>query len=122
MIGPHSNVKRFLGGFAKEIDPREPLFKKTGRRGINNLWSGYEFGGRAKFLASAGLLGSGGYYIETQPRKSMVQAQQQYQDIQSLPGTQGDMQGYEAYPAISVPGLEATGDLVFALHKTRHGV
>jgi hypothetical protein len=115
-----SKVKRFLKGLAKELDPRDPFIKWSGRRTIDNLWTGYEFGGQAKILGTAAILGYGSYRIYQAPLDALEQ-EAIAQDIQSLPGTRGDMTGYMAYGGSVGGGLETSGDLVFALHKLRHG-
>jgi len=111
-------VRRFLKGVAKELDPREPFIKHTGERNINNLWTGYEFGGKAKLMAPFALIGYAQYNAMNTPLYALGE-QAKAQDVESLPGTRGDMQGYQAFP--QYPDLGTSGDLVFALHKLRHG-
>lgn len=103
----------------KEFNLKEPFVKKTGTRDINNLFSGYEFGGKAKTTAAIAGVG----YVtlgvpSSQYNEDNLIANAQEMDVESLPGTRGDMTGYQATPGV---GMEANGDLVFALHKLRHG-
>ena len=112
-------TKRFLKGLAKEMNPKDPWFIKTGDRNINNLWTGHEFGGRSKFAAGVGALGYGGYKIGTADSREL-QANAAFQDIQSLPGTRADMMGYYGNAGDEANQLQPTGDLVFALNRLRH--
>ncbi len=105
----------------------EPIFKKTGDRNINNLWTGYEYGAKGKAIVGIGLLGGGSILVPTAParaaaaeRRESVAWQSENQDIESMISTRGDMQGYKAHGGID-PMLQSSGDLVFAMHKTRHG-
>jgi hypothetical protein len=117
-------VRRFLKGLKKEMDWNDTWFRYTGRRSIDNLWTGYEAGGKTKAVAGGaaaiGLLSYGGYQIYQTPLNILGEMAKE-QDVESLPGTRGDMQGYTAYSGNVGPGIEVSGDLVFALHKLRHG-
>jgi hypothetical protein len=115
-----SRVRHFLSGLKRELNLKEPFFKYTGQRGIDNLWTGYEAGGPTKAVIALGTVSYGGYQAWNLPYQAMG-AQAELQDVESLPGTRGDQTGYLAYGGQVGPGLQVTGDLVFALHKLRHG-
>lgn len=112
----------------RHLDPHEGIFRESAEgRNINNLWSGYELGGTGNLLVGGSILG-GGSLIAANPRgyqnfynRSNILAESEAMDIESMPGTRGDLQGYQS--TLGVPAsnyLQSSGDLVFALHKTRH--
>lgn len=95
-------------------------------RSVNNLWTGKGLGSKGKKAAFTAIGGYFGYEAMVgagTETKATVQAQFEEGDIQSLPGTQGDGLGYTAYPSanLDMQGLAPSGDLVFALHRLRHG-
>lgn len=110
------------------FDPKGPVFEKADSRDINNLYTGYKLGGKGRIGASVGMLGTGSVMVGFGPElrnkkmnQAIVDQQSQEQDIQSLPSTRGDMRGYMAQGGMgSTPDLTTSGDLVFAMHKTRH--
>lgn len=118
----------FKNHMKENYNPRDPFFVKDTEEGrnINNLWSGYKLGGKGKLLVTGSLLG-GGSIIASNPQnyqdsynlKYGVEAQSEMQDVESLISTRGDGQGYVAQHA-DTPDLSSSGDLVFAMHKTRH--
>lgn len=115
----------FAGYMKKNFNLKEPIFQKSEHRDINNLWTGYEMGGKGRAIATVGLLGVGGavaYNPKSYQNWSNNRANTRYaseeQDIESLPSTRGDGMGYQAYGG---PSLQPSGDLVFALHRLRHG-
>ncbi len=101
----------------KNYNLKEPLFKKDPQGpNMNNLWTGYGYGGKGRALATIGLLGGGTIMAS---KNISVPAESEMQDVESLPSTRGDYQGYEAQLSEN-SGLAPSGDLVFAMHKTRH--
>lgn len=120
-------VKNF---FKDNLDPRDPIFKLDEKAGknINNLYTGYKLGGKGNLLVGGSMLG-GGTLIVSNPklaqdhynRGNIVEAESQEQDIESMQSTRGDMAGYRAaIGAEALANLQTSGDLVFAMHKTRH--
>jgi hypothetical protein len=119
------------GEFMKEnFNPKDPFFKKDTREGrsINNLWTGYKLGGPANLMVAGSVLG-GGAIIASNPRNiqnaydvnNSTKAESEMNDIESLQSTRGDGQGYQAsIGAKALANLSTSGDLVFAMHKTRH--
>jgi hypothetical protein len=132
----HTNVKENAKQIGKDIgshikknyNPNDPLFTKDTVEGhsLNNLWSGYKLGGKGK-LAVTGSLLAGGSIMVANPRgvqaaynnRQNVQYESEAQDVESLQSTRADGLGYQAQVGTN-PGLNASGDLVFAMHKTRH--
>ncbi len=101
----------------KNYNLKEPLFKKDPQgRNMNNLWTGYGYGGKGRALATIGLLGGGSIMAS---RDTNTPMESDMLDVESLPSTRGDYQGYEAQVGAN-SGLTPSGDLVFAMHKTRH--
>lgn len=95
-------------------------------RTINNLWTGKGLGSKGKKAAFTAIGGYFGYQAMAgagSESNAIAKAQFEEGDIQSLPGTQGDGLGYTAYPSanLDMQGLAPSGDLVFALHRLRHG-
>lgn len=114
----------------KNYDPRDPFFVKDTEQGhnINNLWTGYKLGGKGNLLMTGSLLG-GGTIIAANPREyqshynnfNQARAESQELDVESLQSTRADQVGYQAQiGSKSSPMLTTSGDLVFAMHKTRH--
>jgi|GEM_PF-2791985 len=108
-------------------NPKDPFFMKDPQgRNINNLWTGYKLGGKGNLLAAGSILG-GGTIIATNPRHYQSLYNQAYYipamseelDVESLPSTRADGVGYQAAIGNN-PMLTTSGDLVFAMHKTRH--
>lgn len=122
---PMFGTRKFLKGIAKETDLRGPWIQKSkDGRTLNNYFTGYEFGSRAKGVGSIAALGYGGYVVATETdrtAKAVADSQSENEDIESLPGTRGDMVGYQGYTGLPSNNLQTSGDLVFALHKIRHG-
>lgn len=113
----------------KNFNLKEPVFEKAEYRDVNNLWTGYQLGGKGRAAATVGLLGVGAVMVSN-PRAVQSQYNQEFvlpeqareQDVESLASTRGDGQGYQAYGGMTGnPNYQASGDLVFALHKLRHG-
>ncbi|MED1301890.1 hypothetical protein P4388_31455 [Bacillus thuringiensis] len=113
----------------KNFNLKEPFFEKAEHRDVNNLWTGYQLGGKGRAASTLGLLGVGAVMVSN-PRAVQRQYNETFvlpeqakeQDVESLISTRGDSQGYQAYGGITGnPNLQASGDLVFALHKLRHG-
>lgn len=102
----------------KKYNMKEPLFKKDPvGRNMNNLWTGYGYGGKGRALATASLLGGAGIMAS---RDTTVPNQiEELSEVESLQSTRGDGLGYESQVGPD-SGLTASGDLVFAMHKTRH--
>lgn len=113
----------------KNYNPKDPLFRKSEEgRTVNNLWSGYELGGKGKIAVTASVLG-GGAIIASNPRNyqnfynngTYAQAESEMLDVESLQSTRADGLGYQAQiGAGASQALTTSGDLVFAMHKTRH--
>lgn len=116
------------GEYVKEnYNPKDPFFVKDPVRGrhINNLYTGYKLGGKGNLLVAGSILG-GGTVMAANPtaiqnsiaRKEIVDSQAEMLDVESLPGTRADHLGYQNPNPPS--HMYASGDLVFALHKTSH--
>lgn len=126
-----SEIGQKAGGFFKEnYDPRDSFFKKdtVEGRNINNLYTGYKLGGKGNLLVTGSILG-GGTLVATNARgvsdnyaiKNAVSSESENGDIESLQSTRADGQGYQAsIGANALANLSTSGDLVFAMHKTRH--
>lgn len=114
---------RFAGKFGKYAK-NTFTEKSINGRTLNNLYSGRDLNKKGMALAGIGIAAYAGYQIdkgESQMRSDERLARGGDPDmIQSLPGTRADGVAYNASP-YNGPQLEATGDLVFALHKIRHG-
>lgn len=118
------------GWFKENYDPRQPIFKKDTEEGrnINNLYTGYKLGGKGNLLVTGSLLGGGAIYAtnpnavnRTVMNGQNAKFQSEEQDIESMQSTRADGQGYKAsIGAAALESLSASGDLVFAMHKTRH--
>lgn len=127
---PIQNTKDMVKGtgdfFKKNYNLKEPIFKKDPEgRNINNLYTGYGYGGKGKAIATVSLLG-GGTLVAANPRGyqgfyngDFVDQQSEELDVESLQSTRADGQGYQAQIGSS-DMLRTSGDLVFAMHKTRH--
>ena len=111
----------------KNYNPKDPLFVKDPEgRHINNLWTGYKLGGKGNLMVAGSILG-GGTIIASNPRHYQNLYNNMYQipamseelDVESLPSTRADGLGYQAQVGASQM-LAPSGDLVFAMHKTRH--
>lgn len=125
------NDAKKIGEHLKEnYNPRDPLFmkdEKTGRN-INNLFTGYKLGGKGKLLAAGSMLGGGAIYVANPHAVNRsvgnhmnTKAQSEELDVESLQSTRSDGQGYQAsIGASATANLTTSGDLVFAMHKTRH--
>lgn len=109
-------------------NPKDNFFIKDEAEGrnINNLWSGYKLGGKAKIATTASLLGGGSIVVgdpnghqNRYNRRTGVKAESEENDIESLQSTRADGVGYQAQVG-DMSGLTTSGDLVFAMHKTRH--
>jgi hypothetical protein len=119
--------KEFGGHMKKNYDLSEPLFKKDPEgRNLNNLWTGKTYGGKGRALATVSLLG-GGSIIAANPRNASglfgdaAEQQSEELDIESLQSTRSDGLGYQAQIGTKASEkLTTSGDLVFAMHKTRH--
>jgi hypothetical protein len=118
-----------VGNFFKSnYNPKDNVFvkDKVEGRSVNNLWTGYKLGGKANIAVTASLLG-GGTLIASNPRnlqnsydsKYIANSDSEAQDVESLQSTRSDGQGYQAQIG-SAANLSTSGDLVFAMHKTRH--
>lgn len=124
-----SIVKSVGGHFKKNYNPRDPVFVKDEMEGrsINNLYTGYKLGGKGNLAVAGSLLG-GGTLIVSNPRGYQgfmstgdnVEAQSAELDVESLQSTRADSLGYKAQLSSAQQQLSASGDLVFAMHKTRH--
>lgn len=125
------NVKEIGGQIGNHLktnyNPKDPWFKKDEEgRNLNNLWSGYKLGGKGKILTTGSLL-AGGTIIAGNPRSyqnaynesANTQVMSEEQDVESLQSTRADGLGYQAQIGNSQL-ISASGDLVFAMHKTRH--
>jgi hypothetical protein len=120
-----------VGGYFKEnYNPHDPFFKKDMKEGrsINNLYTGYKLGGKANLMVAGSLLG-GGTLVAANMRgvsnhyavNSNTAAESEYNDIESMQSTRSDGLGYQAsIGAGALANLSTSGDLVFAMHKTRH--
>ncbi len=127
---PIKNAKEMGKGtvkfMKKNYNLKEPIFMKDPQgRNMNNLWTGYGYGGKGRALATASLIG-GGTLIVSNPKGfqsymngDFVDEQSAELDVESLPSTRSDGLAYEAQIGNSTD-LSASGDLVFAMHKTRH--
>lgn len=124
-----ANVFKYAAGQAKKAykSKDEPLFNNTGKRSINNLFSGYELGGKGKLLVAGGIAAYGGVSVfdsagiqKSYELKQLTEQQSEEQDVESLLSTRADGVGYTGNVG-SMGNLEANGDLVFALNKIRHG-
>lgn len=131
---PIENTKKIVKGIGTHLkenyNPRDPLFTKDNVEGrnVNNLWTGYKLGGKGKIAVGASVLG-GGAIMVADPRgvqstfgdPGMIEAQSDELDVESLQSTRSDGLGYQAQLSTSaLQDLSASGDLVFAMHKTRH--
>ena len=118
----------FLGQRLKEnYNPKDTFFRKSKEgHSINNLYSGYELGGKGNLLMAGGLLG-GGTILASDPTgykhgylaNQSVDYQSGEQDVESLQSTRADGLTYTAQVGTSNM-VTPSGDLVFAMHKTRH--
>ncbi|ARC67218.1 hypothetical protein B14_200005 (plasmid) [Bacillus licheniformis] len=127
---PIKNAKEIgkgaVGFMKKNYNLKEPIFMKDPQgRNMNNLWTGYGYGGKGRALATASLIG-GGTIIASNPKAyqnfvngDFVEEQSEALDVESLPSTRSDGLGYQAQVGNN-SDLSASGDLVFAMHKTRH--
>ncbi|CDQ41834.1 hypothetical protein [Virgibacillus salexigens] len=109
-------MKRFMKGLAKEFNPKEPFIKKVDQRNLNNLWTGRTVGGKGKIAMGVSAVGFGGHQIYSAPYQRL-ENEAQMREPESLPGSRGD--GLDYTP--NYTGIEANGDLAFALHNLRHG-
>lgn len=129
---PIQNTKDIAKGtkefFKKNYNLKEPIFKKDPQgANINNLFTGYGYGGKGRAVATVGLLG-GGAIVAANPRDvqgfyngGFAEDQSEQLDVESLQSTRADGQGYQAQlGAGASSALTTSGDLVFAMHKTRH--
>jgi hypothetical protein len=123
-----ARFSRYLKGFAHEMSPKSGWVHKSNIRNFDNLYTGYEFGGKAKITAAVAGLGFAGYqYLNSNGfNGELNRMTAESEDVNAMPGTLGDAQGYQAYPYLSKnqlaeQGYAPKGDLVFALHKLRHG-
>jgi lipoprotein-anchoring transpeptidase ErfK/SrfK len=129
---PIENTKEMAKGtgefFKKNYNLKEPIFKKDpAGRNINNLYTGYGYGGKGRAIATVSLLG-GGTLVASNPKGyqglyngDFVDEQSAELDVESLQSTRGDAQGYQTPLGESASEMmRSSGDLVFAMHKTRH--
>lgn len=129
---PIKNTKDITKGtgefFKKNYNLKEPIFMKDPEgRNINNLFTGYGYGGKGRAIATVGLLG-GGTIVASNPRDyqnfyngGFTDEQSEQLDVESLQSTRADGQGYQAQLGLGASNtLTTSGDLVFAMHKTRH--
>lgn len=120
--------RKFGEYMKKSYNPKDPIFVKdeVHGRSINNLWTGYKLGGKGNLMVAGSVLG-GGTLVASNPqayqdmfnRHETVAYQSEELDVESLPSTRGDHTGYQI-PLSDMSNMQASGDLVFALHKTRH--
>ena len=115
------NIKRLgedaTNSLKKNFDLSEPIFKKDPQgRNLNNLWTGMGYGGKGRALATVSLIAGGTVMANRDVRTPM---ESEALDVESLQSTRADGQGYESQLG-DTSGLTASGDLVFAMHKTRH--
>jgi hypothetical protein len=99
------------------------MFERGTERSINNLWTGLNLSSRGKKYAIRGIAGYAGYKIvqgSNEYQENLALANVDERGIMSLPSTQADGLGYQGNPG-GRTDLGASGDLVFALHKLRHG-
>jgi hypothetical protein len=105
------------------------LFEKDTVRGraLDNLYTGYKLGktGKPTMWGIAGIMGLSGMYSATQEnRMNNTLAAAPTEDIMALPSTTHDYTRYQAQLPTNTDydnSFGSTGDLVFALHKIRHG-
>lgn len=114
-----SRTRRFLRGVKQEFNPREPFIRKVGNRNVNNLWTGRELGGKGKIAVGAAAVGYGAFGFSN-ARGELIKREANAMEPTPLPGTQGDMQDYTPHYQNAM-GMEADGNLAFALHNLRHG-
>ena len=115
-VGKES-VKGSKDFLKKNFNPKEPVFMKDPEgRNMNNLWTGYGYGGKGRIMATASLLGGGAIYAT---RDVKTPAESEMLDVESLQSTRGDGIGYQAQIG-NLADMSASGDLVFAMHRTRH--
>lgn len=116
-----SRTRRFLQGMKREFNPRDPFIRKADHRNINNLWTGRELGGKGKIALATTAVGYGAIGIGS-ARGELIEREAVSNQPVALPGTQGDMQDYTPHYADALAGgVEADGNLSFALHNLRHG-
>ena len=118
VLGNGADPQAYISGTGKFIA------EAADGRSINNLWTGKTLGSTGKKVAAAGLVGGIGVYSIMGPGRAVnreIQAAAKEDDIQSLESTQADGSGYTAYPGFNIHDYAPDGDLVFALHKLRHG-
>lgn len=118
-MGP--NIKKLgsdaTNSFKKNFDLSEPIFKKDPQgRNLNNLWTGMGYGGKGRAMATVSLI-AGGTVMANRDVKTPMESEAM--DVESLQSTRSDGFGYESQLGEN-SGLSASGDLVFAMHKTRH--
>lgn len=102
------------------------LANYTGRRNLDNLFSGYERNWRGKWATGAVGVGITGYMAVTAPQRAVEQRTQNYVEqqrqeggVESLMTTRGDEIGY-AVNMQRLSDLQSQGDLVFALNRLRN--
>lgn len=131
-----SKTRRFLTGFKKEFNLKDPFIREAPTRDINNLWTKRELGGKGRAVVAASAIGYGAFELNRTQGK-LIERDAIAQDPQQLPGTLGDMSEYTPHylnvdeelqegvqPGIQPgmgTGVQADGNLVFALHNLRHG-
>lgn len=117
------NPFRYAGTYIKQALKPSSFVQKNNVRSINNLYSGYELSKKGK-AAAVGVMGIyGAYEIHStldQQWNEQVAANTETEDIRAMPSTISDYRGYLAKTPAD-QSFEAKGDLVFALHKLRHG-
>lgn len=125
-------TRRFLQNIVGNGADSQSYIKGTGHfiaeaadgRSINNLWTGKALGGAGRKVTAVGLAGGIGVYSLIGPgqvKEKEFREIAKEDDIQSLQSTQADGSGYTAFPSFSMHDYAPSGDLVFALHKLRHG-
>ncbi len=108
---------RFLG---KQIPS---MFEKNVERSINNLYTGRGLSKKGKTVALLGMGTYAGYEMVSgysEASNMNAEANMDTRGIMSLPGSQADGTGYITDNGGNAD-LGARGDIVFALHRLRHG-
>lgn len=108
---------RFLGKHGAS------MFERNTQRSINNLYTGVGLSKKGKATALLGMGAYGGYQAINARAEARTQTALDNMDprgVMALPSTQSDGVAYTGNPGGN-PELSASGDLVFALHRLRHG-
>jgi len=112
-----------FGQYLKKAFQPASFVEKNTPRSINNFYTGYGLSKKGKIAGGSIMGGIGGYSVVTtlNENNNAIELQNTDNDsIRALAATTSDMVAYQG-KATSNYTFDPTGDLVFALHKLRHG-